>query len=141
MYPGTFKYDGYESKFWDGYADQKVLILDEFSCGFRINDGKKVLDKQPFWLNIKFGGAWAMWHTVIIITNEMNPKENLYTNAKEHDREALFTRINVWRRCTGVNRRAVAVEMPLDLEVPYVPTEEVVPALDHAVGQIVDDDK
>jgi len=31
--------------------------------------------------------------------------------------------------------------MPLDLEVPYVPTEEVVPALDHAVGQIVDDDK
>ncbi|KAJ1620501.1 hypothetical protein T492DRAFT_847765 [Pavlovales sp. CCMP2436] len=118
MYPAAFKYDGYDSGFWDGYTDQKVLILDEFSCGFCINDAKKVLDKQPYWLNIKFGGAWARWTTVIIITNEMELRANWYSGAKEHDREALFTRINVWNECRGVNRRAIPVRTSMDLEVP-----------------------
>ncbi|KAJ1627870.1 hypothetical protein T492DRAFT_876011 [Pavlovales sp. CCMP2436] len=57
MFPGAFRFDAYGSKFWDGHTDQKVLILNEFACGFNINECKKILDKQPLWLNVKFGGA------------------------------------------------------------------------------------
>ncbi|KAJ1639316.1 hypothetical protein T492DRAFT_832943 [Pavlovales sp. CCMP2436] len=104
----------------------------------------KVLDKQPYWLNIKFGGAWARWTTVIIITNEMEPQANWYSGAKEHDREALFTRINVWTACRGVIRQAVPLWTSMDLEVPLeipVVAEEISDGNPAACKLIDEDDE
>lgn len=59
------------SKLWfDGYAGQRVLILDDFSgdfCNYRYL--LRVLDKYRLKVEIKGSHVWALWTTVVITTN------------------------------------------------------------------------
>lgn len=54
---------------WDGYTNQKSILLDDFYGG--INHGLllRLLDGQPFQLPIKGGQTWKQWKRVFITSN------------------------------------------------------------------------
>lgn len=60
-----------DSKVWfDGYEDQKTLILDDFQgdfCAYRYL--LRLLDKYKLKIEIKGSFAWACWDTLVITSN------------------------------------------------------------------------
>lgn len=60
-----------DQKIWfDGYVNQKKLILDDFSGDFvQFRYLLRLLDKYKLKIEYKGGHSWAVWDTVIITTN------------------------------------------------------------------------
>lgn len=100
-----YLFDNYTRGWWDGYAGQPTLILDEFACQFPISFMKRLLDKQPLQLEIKHSRAWAKWTKVVIITNNEDPLNDWYRHCSPVDRSALFSRIATVVECRGTNKR------------------------------------
>lgn len=61
----------YESKFWDGYKGEKVLVI-EFDAGTWMEHKILVglLDGSAQRVNVKYGGGWAKWKWVYLISNK-----------------------------------------------------------------------
>ena len=54
---------------WDGYTNQKVLIIEDFRGWISFSTLLRLLDKYPFKMNVKYGYAKAHWTTVYITAN------------------------------------------------------------------------
>jgi len=54
---------------FDGYENQKVLVIDDFDGFLDFRYFLKVLDVYKFNAEIKGGHVWAVWDTVIITSN------------------------------------------------------------------------
>ncbi len=57
---------------FDGYTNEKTLILDDFTGNIRYCLLLRILDGHPIQLEIKGGFIWGMW-TKVIITSNMEP--------------------------------------------------------------------
>jgi len=93
-----FKMEGYKLKWWDGYDEEKCILIDDYNNDVNINVMLNLLDIYPLKLETKGSHTHAHWNKVYITTNlklyEIHP------NAKPEHRKAFFARcskiINFW---------------------------------------------
>lgn len=84
-------------KFWDGYAGQKVVLLDEVSCEslrracIDITMMLRILDRYQVRVEVK-GGVSYLVNTMVYITSNEDP-ELWYPNISEGHRKALVRRL------------------------------------------------
>jgi len=59
-----------DSKFLlDGYAGEKILLIDDFNGGIKYTSLLRLLDGHPMKLNVKNGRAYKAWEHVYITSN------------------------------------------------------------------------
>lgn len=66
------------SLFYDGYTDQRGLLLDDFYGWIKPHDLFRVLDRYCYQINIKGGFAYARWEYVWITSNK--PPNSFYSD-------------------------------------------------------------
>lgn len=59
-----------DNKNWNGYTNQKILIIDDFYGWLRLNDILNILDNKPYRVRKLRGYTWAQWTTVYITSND-----------------------------------------------------------------------
>lgn len=59
-----------DSLWWDGYAGEKILLIDEFYGGIKYGTLLKILDGYDMRLPIKGGFTYANWEKVYITSNK-----------------------------------------------------------------------
>jgi len=89
-----YKIQGDELQWWDGYAGQKELIIDEYDNQIPCTKLLGILDGYQLRLPVKGGFTYAMWDTVYITTN----LSKLHSNAKIQHRKALRRRITEYKK-------------------------------------------
>jgi len=58
-----------QNLWWDGYTDQKTILIDEFRGWIDFSKLLRILDGYPMRLDVKFGHAQKRWNHVIITSN------------------------------------------------------------------------
>lgn len=97
---------------YDGYVDQRILILDEFGCNMPLNDLKDRLDGHcNIMIPVKGGMTPQSWDTVHITSNQ-DPR-TWYSNCRDEDRKAL------WNRITKVIKYNEDKTKVVELDKPY----------------------
>lgn len=81
------------SKFWDGYAAQQNVVIDEFRGGIDIAHVLRWLDRYPVLVEIK-GSSVPLVAKKIYITSNLNPSY-WYPELDEDTRNALLRRLNI----------------------------------------------
>lgn len=81
------------SKFWDGYRDQKHVVIDEFRGGIDISHILRWLDRYPVLVEIK-GSSTPLVAEKIWITSNLHPF-NWYPDLDEETRNALLRRLQI----------------------------------------------
>lgn len=98
MERATYKIQGSQLQWWQDYAGDEIICIDEYNNDIAITEMLALLDGYPLRLNIKGSHTYAAWNEVYITTN-LRPEE-LHSNAKHSHREALLRRlgkiINFW---------------------------------------------
>lgn len=89
-----FMIHGDNMKWWNGYDDEKILIIDEYSNDVPITTLLSLLDGYQKRLEVKGGFTYANWEKVIITTNLK--RHELHGNAKPAHIAALNRRITKW---------------------------------------------
>ncbi len=89
---GGFMIHADDLQWWDGYQNEKTLIIDEYNNQVTITRLLAILDGYLLRLPVKGGFTYAQWTTVILTTN----LAVLHENAKDVHREALDRRISRW---------------------------------------------
>ncbi len=83
-----------DTKWWDGYSGQEVLIVDEWNNDKPLPWLLKMCDRYPVRLEIKGGCTWANWNRVYITTNlTMN---EFHPRAKPAHLQAFNRRLTEW---------------------------------------------
>jgi len=77
-----------EGHWWDGYTDQKTILLDDYYGDIPYSQFLKVLDRYPLNLPIKGGFVPANYTTIIITSN------NSFTHWGYHTSNAIARRIH-----------------------------------------------
>lgn len=85
----TFKIQGSQLQWWDGYQQDKIICIDEYNNDVGITHLLDLLDGYQLRLPIKGGFTYANWDTVYLTTN----LEILHINAKQAHQDALKRRI------------------------------------------------
>jgi site-specific recombinase XerD len=67
-YSNVYAVNNYKHPF-DGYAGESVLLLDEYSKNFRIQDMNNYLDGYPLTLPARYSNKRACYEKVFIISN------------------------------------------------------------------------
>lgn len=102
--PKTYPVFCMKTPWFDGYAGQETMLLDDFGPGMmNINFLKRLLDRYPMDLPIK-GGSLAMRANTIFITTNYH-LDQWYPKAGEKDYEALMRRIE-WVAWEDLESRA-----------------------------------
>lgn len=91
MKEAQYKITGDALQWWDGYENEKTILIDEYDNNIPITQMLNILDGYHLRLPVKGGFTYAHWNRVIITSN-LSP-DMLHTNAKEAHRDALFRRI------------------------------------------------
>lgn len=86
-----YKIEGDNLNWFDGYNQEKTLVIDEYSNQIGITKLLNILDGYQLRLPIKGGFTYANWTKVIITTNLR--MEELHASAKEEHQKALRRRI------------------------------------------------
>lgn len=86
-----FRIGGHDLQWWDGYSQEKCILIDEYSNDVSITKLLSLLDGYQQRLAIKGGFTYAAWTTVFITTNLVH----LHANARESHRRALRRRITL----------------------------------------------
>lgn len=81
------------TKFWDGYQGQKVVIIDEFRGDVSMSNLLRWFDRYPVLVEIK-GGSTILCAEVIYITSNLSPRE-WYRDLDEATVDALLRRLDV----------------------------------------------
>lgn len=81
------------SKFWDGYAGQSNVVIDEFRGAISISHLLRWLDKYPCIVENK-GGSVCLAASTIWITSNIPPKD-WYPGLDEETQRALLRRMQV----------------------------------------------
>lgn len=63
-----------DAQWWDGYAGQDTILIDDFYGGIRYGKFLQLTDGYKFQLPIKGGFTWKQWKRVIITSNQ-HPSE------------------------------------------------------------------
>ncbi len=79
---------------WDGYAGERTLLIDEYHNDVPIGVLQGLLDKYWLRLPIKGSFTYANWDTVFITTNLS--RDEWHPKASDASREALFRRVHHW---------------------------------------------
>lgn len=90
-HPNSYKIEGDNMQWFDGYNGEKTLIIDEYSNDVKITKLLNICDGYQLRLPIKGGFTYAAW-TKVIITSNLYPDE-LHEMAKRRHRDALKRRI------------------------------------------------
>ena len=67
---GAYLFDDYENGWWDGYAGESVICLDDFYGGIKYAFLLRLLDGYQCRLKIKGGFTYAQWSKVYITSNK-----------------------------------------------------------------------
>lgn len=86
-----FKIEGDQLDWFDGYNDEKVLIIDEYDSQIKLTRLLNILDGYRLRLPIKGSFSWANW-TKVYITSNISPND-WHQNAKDVHKKALMRRI------------------------------------------------
>ncbi len=89
--PNHFKITGKNLKWFDGYEQEKVLIIDEYNNDIGITELLNILDGYQLRLEIKGSFTYANWTKVIITTNLR--WNEVHSHAKPEHQRALNRRI------------------------------------------------
>lgn len=81
------------SKFWDGYRDQKHVVIDEFRGSIDISHMLRWLDRYPCIVEIK-GASTVLVAETIWITSNLHP-DYWYQDIDPATRDALFRRLEI----------------------------------------------
>ncbi len=101
MEEATYKIQGSELQWFDGYEGEKCICIDEYANDVKITKLLALLDGYQLRLPIKGGFTYANWNKVYITTN----LERLHVNAIQRHRDALSRRVTKHivcvTKCTG----------------------------------------
>lgn len=78
------------SKFWDGYSGQRIVVIDEFRGAISISHILRWLDRYPVIVEVK-GSSCVLCAEVIYFTSNLDPRE-WYTDLDTETKEALLRR-------------------------------------------------
>lgn len=96
--PEHYKIEGENLQWFDGYEQEKTLIIDEYDNQVNVTKLLNILDGYQLRLPIKGGFTWANYTKVVITTNLK--LDEIHAKAKPEHRNALFRRItkikNLW---------------------------------------------
>lgn len=81
------------SKFWDGYRDQKHVVVDEFRGGIDVSHMLRWLDRYPVIVEIK-GSSVVLRATKIWITSNLDPRL-WYPDLDIDTQKALLRRLSI----------------------------------------------
>lgn len=77
---------------WDGYLNQSVLLLDEFSWrDYPFKEFNRLVDYYPMRLGARYRDRQALWNHVVMTANE--PLETIYPHVEGARRMAILRRI------------------------------------------------
>ncbi len=88
---GYFIHASNKLRWWDGYNNEEVLVIDDYSNDVQITWFMALLDGYQLRLETKGGFAWAAWTKVWITTNLS--ENELHQQARPMHRAALMRRI------------------------------------------------
>lgn len=91
---------------WDGYEQQKVILIDDIDAWYPIKDLKELLDENPLTCQTK-GGTVKINSPIIIITSDRRP-EDVFESLKGNELAQLLDRITSIKHFDGPNRRVKA---------------------------------
>lgn len=86
--------DQLQKGWWDGYQQEKSVIIDEYDSQVPITRLIKLLDPKVSRLNVKGSHTYGAYDT-IIITSNLHPAD-WHPKAKPEHREALLRRLREW---------------------------------------------
>lgn len=86
-----FRIGGHDLRWWDGYAQERCILIDEYANDIAITRLLSLLDGFQQRLAIKGGFTYANWTSVFITTN----LADLHGNARPEHRRALARRITL----------------------------------------------
>lgn len=95
-YPECFKKPIGKSLWFDGYTNQKVVLIDEFTGQFPLSDMLQIMDKYPTQVERK-GSHTTLQHNLLLLTTNVHPS-NYYENWKGRKEQELA----FYRRITKV---------------------------------------
>lgn len=95
MKEATYKTEGAKLKWWDGYKNDKCIVIDEFANQVTITELLNLLDGYQLRLDVKGCHTYARWEKVYLTTNLS--WDEWYPNAHPEHRKALARRISVWK--------------------------------------------
>lgn len=81
------------TKFWDGYRDQRNVVIDEFRGGIDISHLLRWLDRYPVLVEIK-GSSTPLVAEKIWITSNIHPL-NWYPDLDQETKDALMRRLQI----------------------------------------------
>ena len=86
-------YNKDETNWWEGYNQEKILLIDDFRGNIKYNVLLKILDRYPYRVNIK-GTSGQLNSPIIYITSSLTP-EQVYHNIHRNDKiDQLYRRID-----------------------------------------------
>lgn len=81
-------------KNFDGYETQSRIIIDEFIGDLPITFMNRLLDGNPFQVNVKYGSRWIVADEIYITSNKKPLDWWNRSNHKLEHREAVFRRVD-----------------------------------------------
>lgn len=93
-YPELFKKPIGKALWFDGYKNQKVVLIDEFRGQFPLSDMLQILDKYKTQVEVKGGHTW-LTNEVLLLTTNKHP--SLYYgqwSGLEEEKYAFFRRLS-----------------------------------------------
>lgn len=88
-----YKLDVAGTVWFDGYVNQRTLVIDDFSGWISCTHLLNILDRYPLRLPVKGSFVYAHWTKVIITSNK--PWFEWYNNISPEHKDALERRLNV----------------------------------------------
>lgn len=104
-----------QTVWWDGYAGEDTIIIDEFASNFQYHYALRILNEPGVRVETK-GGTTCLYAKRIVITSMDSPL-NWWPSVKEN-RYALYRRIHKCYRFTGKAEKGTSI-----MEVDYFPIE------------------
>ena len=81
------------TKFWDGYQGQRVVVIDEFRGDISISNLLRWFDRYPVLVEIK-GSSTVLMAETIYVTSNLDPRE-WYRDVDSMTIDALMRRLNI----------------------------------------------
>lgn len=128
QFPGAF-YKEPNNKWWDEYASEKVVILDEFVGGVQLSLLLRWVDKYKCKAESK-GSMLRLFNTTTVVLSNLPPWD-LYPNVKPIRKAALYRRFKVYEMFNlgGLRSRSLRHPPGTRQAIPRRPGNPVAPQL------------
>lgn len=92
------------TQWWDGYEQEEVIIIDDFSGKWPFRDLLRLFDENKYQGQIK-GGYTKINSPIIVITCDRHPKELYQGILNDNEIEQLLSRFDIIEEIKGDNQR------------------------------------